>query len=132
MRLKALSIRQPWAWLIVHGHKDIENRSWNTSFRGEFLIHASAGMTPHEYIEAQQYAERRGVRDLPSFRDMQRERGGIVGRAMLVDVLSPTTRRSPHEWHERECFGYVLMDASSVPLVPMKGKLRFFEADYAP
>ncbi|MCP4687042.1 MAG: ASCH domain-containing protein, partial [Desulfobacterales bacterium] len=38
--MKALSIRQPWAWLIANGYKDIENRSWRTSFRGEFLIHA--------------------------------------------------------------------------------------------
>lgn len=43
--MKALSIRQPWAWLILHGGKDIENRSWNTNFRGRFLIHAAAGMT---------------------------------------------------------------------------------------
>ncbi len=38
--MKALSIRQPWAWLIANGYKDIENRSWRTNFRGEFLIHA--------------------------------------------------------------------------------------------
>ncbi|HTV55212.1 MAG TPA: ASCH domain-containing protein, partial [Terriglobia bacterium] len=39
--MKALSIRQPWAWLIVNGFKPIENRSWNTNFRGRILIHAS-------------------------------------------------------------------------------------------
>jgi len=36
----ALSIRQPWAWLIVNGWKDIENREWSTRFRGRLLIHA--------------------------------------------------------------------------------------------
>jgi hypothetical protein len=36
----ALSIKQPWSWLIVFGHKDIENRSWPTRYRGRFLIHA--------------------------------------------------------------------------------------------
>ncbi|WP_206002040.1 ASCH domain-containing protein [Paraburkholderia aromaticivorans] len=40
--MKALSIRQPWAWLIVKGHKDIENRTWSTRFRGRVLIHAGA------------------------------------------------------------------------------------------
>lgn len=35
-----LSIRQPWADLIVSGKKDIENRSWPTKFRGSFYIHA--------------------------------------------------------------------------------------------
>jgi tetratricopeptide (TPR) repeat protein len=38
--MKALSIRQPWAWLIVHGVKDVENRTWRTNFRGRFLVHA--------------------------------------------------------------------------------------------
>lgn len=39
--MKVLSIRQPWAWLIMTGLKDIENRTWNTDFRGRFAIHAS-------------------------------------------------------------------------------------------
>ncbi len=39
--MKALSIRQPWAWLICAGHKDIENRNWHTNFRGRIYVHAS-------------------------------------------------------------------------------------------
>jgi len=39
--MKALSIRQPWAWLIVNGIKNIENREWPTNYRGPLLIHAS-------------------------------------------------------------------------------------------
>ena len=39
--MKAITIRQPWASLIVHGIKDIENRSWQTNFRGRVLIHSS-------------------------------------------------------------------------------------------
>lgn len=50
--MKALSIRQPWAWLIVHGGKDIENRSWHTKFRGRFLVHAAKGMTSNEFTQA--------------------------------------------------------------------------------
>lgn len=38
--VRALSIRQPWAWLIVHGFKDVEIRSWGTEYRGLFLVHA--------------------------------------------------------------------------------------------
>lgn len=48
--IKALSIRQPWAWLILWAGKDIENRSRRFHFRGRFLIHASAGMTRNEYL----------------------------------------------------------------------------------
>ena len=32
--MKALSIKQPWASLIAHGIKDIENRTWKTNFLG--------------------------------------------------------------------------------------------------
>ena len=39
--MKALSIKQPWASLIAHGIKDIENRTWKTNFRGRIYIHAS-------------------------------------------------------------------------------------------
>src|SRR5690606_22562088 len=39
--MKALSIKQPWASLIAHGIKDIENRTWSTKFRGRIYIHAS-------------------------------------------------------------------------------------------
>src|SRR5216683_3431530 len=38
--MKALSIQQPFAWLIVNGYKDIENRTWNTNYKGFVLIHA--------------------------------------------------------------------------------------------
>ena len=40
--MKAISIKQPWASLIAHGIKDIENRTWKTNYRGKILIHASA------------------------------------------------------------------------------------------
>ncbi|WP_286842761.1 MULTISPECIES: ASCH domain-containing protein [Sphingobacterium] len=40
--MKALSIKQPWASLIAHGIKDIENRTWATKYRGTIYIHASS------------------------------------------------------------------------------------------
>lgn len=39
--MKCLSVRQPWAWAIINGGKDVENRNWPTKFRGELAIHAS-------------------------------------------------------------------------------------------
>ena len=47
--IPALSIRQPWAWLIVNGHKDIENRDWPTNFRGRLLVHAGQTMARRYY-----------------------------------------------------------------------------------
>ena len=38
--MKALSIKQPWAWAIIHAGKNVENRTWATSYRGPLLIHA--------------------------------------------------------------------------------------------
>jgi hypothetical protein len=40
--MKAISVKNPWAYLICSGKKDIENRSWQTRYRGRLLIHASA------------------------------------------------------------------------------------------
>jgi len=40
--MKALSIKQPWVHAILHEGKDIENRSWQRSFRGWLALHASA------------------------------------------------------------------------------------------
>jgi hypothetical protein len=42
--MKALSVRQPWAWAIIHAGKDIENWTWRTHYRGEVAIHASSKM----------------------------------------------------------------------------------------
>jgi hypothetical protein len=51
--MKALSIKQPWASLIAHGIKDIENRTWKTYFRGRIYIHASAKGTNAEFSTSQ-------------------------------------------------------------------------------
>ena len=40
--MKAITIKQPFASLIVEGIKDIENRTWKTNLRGRVLIHAGA------------------------------------------------------------------------------------------
>jgi len=40
--MKTLSVKQPWAYLLCAGIKDIENRTWKTNYRGRVFIHASA------------------------------------------------------------------------------------------
>ena len=39
--MKALTVRQPWAWAIARGHKPIENRGWSTPHRGPLAIHSA-------------------------------------------------------------------------------------------
>lgn len=37
---RAVTIHGPWAWAVAHGYKRVENRVWETPFRGELVIHA--------------------------------------------------------------------------------------------
>jgi hypothetical protein len=121
--LLALSIRQPWAWLILHAGKDIENRDWPTKYRGPFLIHASKGMTRDEYENGVNTLEEiRPSLALPPFEDLPR--GGIVGSAVLADCV----RDSDSPWFFGD-FGFVLRGATPLPFRQYKGALGFFRVD---
>ena len=89
--IPALSIRQPWAWLIVNGHKDIENRDWPTVFRGELLVHAGQTLTRPFYDTTVAELSAAGLcpPDLPAFEDLPR--GGLVGwnRIVITDLRDP-------------------------------------------
>ncbi|MBK3470501.1 ASCH domain-containing protein [Pseudomonas carnis] len=117
--MKALSIRQPWAWLIVHGGKDVENRSWHTKFRGRFLVHAAKGLTGSELVRALKFCEERGL-PMPDVCDLNR--GGIIGSVELVDSLD--TSESP--WYMGDK-AFALRAPIPLPFIPLKGRLNFFE-----
>lgn len=126
MGIKALSIRQPWAWLIVNGWKDIENRIWSTSFRGRFLVHASKTMTREEYEDAKEFAL--DIKPSCPFPDFDKlERGGIVGDVELVGCV--TASDSP--WFVGE-FGFQLQCARVARFRPMRGALGFFTPSFSP
>ena len=121
----ALSIRQPWAWLIIHAGKDIENRSWPTHRRGRVLVHASKGMTRAEYEAAYDFV-RCDVDSkiaMPTFESLQR--GGVIGEVEIADCV--TCSKSP--WF---CgpYGFVLKNPKPLPFHPFKGALGFFVCDY--
>lgn len=123
--MKALSIKQPWAWLIANGFKDIENRDWKypTKYRGEFLIHASKGMTKSEYKDVVMFV--RSIQapvEIPPFEKL--ERGGIVGKATIVDCI--TKSNSP--WFFGRV-GFVIEGAGPLKFKPYKGQLGFFDVD---
>lgn len=121
--LPALSIRQPWAWLILHAGKDIENRNWPTRVRGRVLIHAAKGMTRLEYDNTRDffYGEIDGPINLtlPKFEVL--ERGGIIGSVEIVDCV----QRSDSPWFFGE-FGFVLRGPRPLPFYPCRGQLGFF------
>lgn len=122
--MRTLSIRQPWAWLILNAGKNIENRSWSTKYRGPILIHASKGMTRAEYEAAKDplWHCRGLVVELPGKHEM--DFGGIVGRATIVDCVTT----SDSDWF---CgpFGFVLADVEPLPFFPCRGQLGFFEVN---
>lgn len=150
--MKALSLRQPWANAVLYLGKCIENRRWNTRFRGEFLIHAATAMTEREYRDAVYFCEDvLGVqasltidaafgRHPGTTRILKR--GGIVGIAKLVDVIPPndtvdigrdwghypaTLPEGAWRWHMRDQYGFVLEDVRELPFLPCKGALGFFD-----
>lgn len=120
-----ISIRQPWAWFIVNGWKPVENRTWPTRYRGPVLIHAAKGMTREEYASAVLMAVSRcGVPSsvIPSFLEL--ERGGIVGQARVVGCVN----QSDSPWFVGP-YGHTLADASSLPFMPLKGRLSYFTVE---
>lgn len=101
--MKALTLRQPWAGLIVSGAKRIETRSWATRYRGPLAIHASAsGMAPEEQALIAEYPFRIGLLTLlPESYDkvtwltqeraitsvLDQQRGCVVATCQLVDCF---------------------------------------------
>lgn len=119
--MKALTIRQPFAWLVVNGFKDVENRSWATSHRGPLLIHA--GKKPLSKGDKEwlaRFREGTGIA-VPEKLPL----GGIVGVAILADCV--TRHRSPWFRKRPGNFGWVFKDAKRLPFRPMPGKLKVWE-----
>ncbi len=126
---KALSIRAPWWWWIVHGHKQIENRDWPTNFRGPVWIHASKWWSKigfDEDWESARAMERASGKPMVGSGLWSPERirsvgGHIVGIADVVDCVS----QSDSPWFVGK-FGFVLSNARPVTPIPCKGALGFF------
>lgn len=115
----ALSIKQPWAWAILHAGKDIENRSWETKYRGEFLIHSAKKLdvkAPPELLKMYRKAERM---NFPGTR-----RGGIIGKVTLTDCVTE------HEsaWFDGP-YGFVLENPIALPFRVVRGWLYFFKVE---
>lgn len=127
--MKAISVRQPWAWLIINGGKDIENRDWPTKMRGRVLVHASKGMTRAEYEDVRGFLFMDRKLDhlldqLPSFDSLQR--GGIIGSVEIVDCVT----ESESSWFMGK-HGFVLRDSRPLQFIPYKGSLGFFNVPEA-
>lgn len=132
--MKALSIRQPWASLIVLGLKPVENRTWRTNYRGQLLIHAAqtfdregwcwvcANTETHRYIDMLAFKERAmGLA------------GGIIGQVELYDCTDYPEQPGggePSGWFTGK-HGLWLRDPRELPFHPLRGQLGLFEVPTA-
>jgi len=126
--MKALSIRQPWAWLICVGYKDIENRQWSTKFRGRIYVHA--GKTTEDTIPSLNISEHWILTNLTqeqriAYQVAVQNRGAIIGE---VDIVNCVTK-SESPWFTGK-FGFVLANPFLYEKpIPCKGKLSFFNPE---
>lgn len=136
---RALSIMQPWPWLMLHAGKRIENRAWDTRFRGRFAIHAGKKVDSGAAYDVANL--RHPVTGEPSWLGLNHpvlgyQTGGIVGVATLSCVAYYRNRSSgdglDYDWFVGPV-GFVLEDVEEVPFIPCKGALSFFKwRDYLP
>lgn len=120
----ALSIRQPWAWLIVQGYKDIENRGWSSPFRGQILIHAARKFDHDGYEFASDFMRQNYGIEIPN--PSRYDRGGLIGLSSVIDCV----RQSTSPWFIGP-YGFVLANSRAIVFQPCKGQLGFFEIDAA-
>ena len=72
--MKVLSIKEPWASLIINGYKEYEFRSWKTKYRGKILIHTSKRMDKKNIERFKCYG-------------LEYKCGAIIGEAELIDCI---------------------------------------------
>jgi hypothetical protein len=122
--IRALSIRQPWAWAIIYADKDVENRSWQAvnhglKVRGRIAVHASGGMLRWEYVGAAAFMDEIGVQCPPA---IDLKRGGIIGSVEIIDVVS--------DYQSHWFFGprgLILRNPKPCDFIPAKGCLGYFD-----
>ena len=123
--MKCLSLKQPYAELLVSGKKTIELRNWNTSFRGKFLVHASKNIDKERL-------------DFLSIDHNKLTRGAIIGSAILYDVKqyrNKTELEMDKNKHLADIkkfgfcrHGFMIKKAHRLKRpIPYPGMLKFFE-----
>ena len=121
-----LSVCQPYAYLIVHGPKRVENRTWATNYRGWIGIHASKG---RRYMDDwEQHAALIGDPSVLQF-------GAVIGVARLVECVGRKDRTDKTDrtydwviddpWFEGPV-GWVLLEARPIEPFPCRGKTMLF------
>lgn len=126
--MKAITIKQPWASLIVSGLKDIENRTWKTNFRGRVLIHAGKSVSKNGWREMnQKQIDAAANTNMIGAKFDELTFGAILGSVEVVDCV----QNHPSLWAEKGVWNWVLANPVMFdkPILGVNGKLSFWEYD---
>ena len=115
--VRVLTVRQPWAWALVHGGKDVENRSSSTTHPGPLLIHAGSAFERDGYDTVTRLARR------PPLPAEEFVHGAIIGVVELFDCV----RDSDSEWAVPGQWHWCLRSPTPVLVVPCRGKLGLWK-----
>ena len=118
--VKCLTVRQPWAYLIVNGHKNLENRSWSTRYRGPLVIQS-----------ARSYGSIAELSDLCL--DIEEETGIALPDTFTLGVtegivtLQDIVTNSQSIWAYDGDYHWILGDPAVLPAVNLSGKLGIWD-----
>ncbi|MBO4965935.1 MAG: ASCH domain-containing protein [Muribaculaceae bacterium] len=123
--MKALTIKQPWADLIIAGVKDIENRRWKTSYRGRVLIHTSKSPCSRGDLDAYPLSALSENINLDKYAPGRFTNGAIIGSVDIVDCVM----NHPSEWAEKGVYNWVLANPKKYdsPICNVKGMLGLWD-----
>lgn len=144
MKIKCLSVRQPWAWLILNGYKTIENRTWRVNDRGPILIHAGKQFDysalrfmcqpnqPELIAAGRAVIERFGIRgnEKPEITRGKEIMGAITGYACLTGTDSVM---DGNPWAERGVYHWYLEKGHEMKKPePLLGRLGLYQYYWMP
>ncbi len=140
--MKAITLWQPWAWALIHGGKDVENRVWRTHYRGPLIIHAAKRKPTsdelwsvletaeaietfgeHMHWATQMAPALRAVMGNPDALRAACQLGGVIGRVDVVDCMQGHS--SP--WAFDDQWQWVVRNPVALPFRRYKGQMGFFE-----
>ena len=131
--VKALSIKQPWAWLICAGYKDIENRTWFIGRKpalGGTFQDRGLQLPQRIYIHAGKTADKLTIPDFDAIYEKighgirwHLDYGAIIGEVTITGCV----KESASPWFVGP-YGFVLTDSVLYDKpIPYRGQLGFFE-----
>ena len=137
--MRVITVRQPWAWAIVHGGKDVENRTRNIagSYRGPVAIHAGEAFAMEGFKDPTYQAARNAAG--PVVRQVGLNHFAIIGVVDLVDVhhdqdcwLKPWKHEVESrcsDWAQHDHHHIVFGNPRPIDPIPTKGNLGLWRPD---